>query len=149
MMAEYTKTPERQLVEAIARCWLSLKQAAQRHFTAKGFDLTMEQIMVLGLVQNQEGLNPGRIAQEIDRDRTTITRMLDGLERRNLVVRVPDRTDSRQKLVYLTKLARQRLAEMETFATDFLEGIMGNESVQDITGSIGLLTRVTDRAKSR
>lgn len=148
MMAEHEKTVERQLIESVGRCWLTLKQAAQRYFNAKGFDLTIEQIMVLTIVQNQEGINPGRIADEVDRDRTTITRMLDGLERRNLIARVPDKSDNRQKLVYLTKLAHQRLEEIETFAADFIARISEGEKDTEVAGAVALLTRVTARAKS-
>ena len=148
MMAENIKPIERQLMEAVGRCWLTIKQAGQRFLTAKGFDLTLEQIMALSIIEKNDGLNPGRIAQEIDRDRTTVTRMLDGLERRNLVVRVPDKSDNRQKLVYLTKLARQRLAELDIFAAEFIARLSEGEKAAEISASVTLLSRVTERAKS-
>ena len=130
-------------LRSVATCWIMIKRAGQRYLAERGYELTIEQVMVLSIVEEAEGLNLGAIADRIDRDRTTCTRMVDGLERRNLVVRVPDRSDSRQKLVYLTRLGRQRLAELDVFADEFVTGVFGDESDQDLRACVGVLERVT------
>ena len=43
------------------------------------------------------------------KDKTTITRWIDYLEKNNLVLRIPDKQDRRQNMVYLTNEAKELL----------------------------------------
>jgi len=53
----------------------------------------------------------GQSQQELcvctERDKPCTTRLIDTMEKHNLVVRVPDRTDRRVKLIYLTQKGKQ------------------------------------------
>ncbi|MCP4715967.1 MAG: MarR family transcriptional regulator, partial [Deltaproteobacteria bacterium] len=61
-----------------------------------------EQWMILLLLWQEDGRYPYQLAEIIGKDRAAITRLIDGLEKRNLVVRTPDKSDRRQKQVHLT-----------------------------------------------
>jgi len=71
-------------------------------FVSEGIDVTAEQWMILLLLWKEDGRSPYQIAEVIGKDRAAITRLVDGLEKRNLVVRIRDKNDSRQKQIYLT-----------------------------------------------
>ena len=122
-----------------------MRKAAQEVLSEQGYDVTMEQLFVLGALEEQDGQSLGNLAERVDRDRTTITRMIDGLERKNLVVRVPDQNDNRQKLVYLTRLGRQRMAEVDSLAERFSDNIFGGQSDEDIQAAIRLMDSITRR----
>ena len=46
------------------------------------------------------------------RDKTATTRWIDFLEAKDLVVRIPDKADRQQKLIYLTKKGREMVGEL-------------------------------------
>lgn len=110
-----------ELLRAIAFTWLHLRQRGKKMLTDLNYDLTFEQIMVLQILDLEDGLQLGVLAERADRERTTISRMVDGLEKRNLAVRVSDKYDKRQKLVYLTKLGKKKVEQLGPLVEDFME----------------------------
>jgi len=80
----------------------TLSNRLQNLFTKHGIDVTSEQWMILLLLWQEDGRFSSQIADIIVKDRAVVTRLVDGLEKRNLVVRIKDKNDSRQKQVYLT-----------------------------------------------
>lgn len=71
-----------------------------------GFDLSSEQWAVLVTLWHKDGQTQKYLGEITMLDKTNITRLIDGLEARNLVIRVPDQIDRRQKLIYLTRAGR-------------------------------------------
>ncbi len=94
--------PEDSLAFLLNKTTRALSTRLQWLFTGEGFDVTSEQWMILLLLWQEDGRFPYQIAEVIGKDRAAITRLIDGLEKRNLVVRIKDKDDSRQKQVYLT-----------------------------------------------
>ena len=107
------------LIRTIANSWLLIRQKAKRLLVEMSSDLTFEQLMILHLLDQEEGQNLGKIAEKADRERTTISRMIAGLEKRNLVVAIVNKEDKRQKLLYLTNLGKERLAMVSTRGEQF------------------------------
>jgi len=79
----------------------------QNVFLKAGHDITVEQWMVMLLLWQEDGQFQQQLADGINKDKATVTRQIDGLEKRNLIVRVPDRVDRRQKRVHLTNRGRE------------------------------------------
>lgn len=109
----------------IGRAARSVGGLLNRNMAACGHDVTCEQWSVLFNLSQQDGQKQQDLAQHTCKDKTSMTRLIDGMERRNLVVRIPDRKDKRQKLIYLTnkgkslqqdlmRIVKQTLAQAET-----------------------------------
>jgi len=47
--------------------------------------------------------------------------MVNGLEKHNLVVRIPGLNDKRQKLIYLTKLGKKQMEQMANFTEGLIK----------------------------
>jgi len=92
---------------AIARC-------LQKKFNAAGLNLTIEQWSVLYHLWKKEGISQQELCNATFRDKPSITRLVDNLEKLNLVKRVAAENDRRINLIYLTKQG-QKLQE-ETMA---------------------------------
>lgn len=84
-----------------------MRRTLSRNLTDKGFDLTAEQAILLWHLSADEGVTQKMMADCFDHDKVGITRWVDALENQDLVVRVPDRSDRRQKLVYLTEKGKK------------------------------------------
>ncbi|NOY36271.1 MAG: winged helix-turn-helix transcriptional regulator [Chlorobi bacterium] len=81
-------------------------------FTKRGFDVTAEQFGVLALLWYKEGVKQQYIADHLNRDKTTITRIIKNMMNRDLIVKVPDKLDKRNKLIYLTPKGKALQKEM-------------------------------------
>ncbi|MEZ4828429.1 MAG: MarR family transcriptional regulator [Bacteroidia bacterium] len=71
-------------------------------FRAAGYDLTVEHWIVLAHLWRKDGRNQQELAGMAGRHKTAITRAINWLEERDFVVRIPDKTDRRNNLIYLT-----------------------------------------------
>ena len=79
----------------------------QKSFVAAEQDVTVEQWMLLVLLWIRDGQHQQQLADTLGKDRTTVTRLIDGLEKQNLLIRIPDTENQRQKLIYLTHKGRE------------------------------------------
>ena len=99
--------PDDSLATLLNKTTRALSTRLQSIFTHAGFDVTSEQWMILILLWGEDGRSPYQIADIIGKDRAAVTRLIDGLEKRNLVVRVNDKKDRRHKQVYLTSQGKE------------------------------------------
>lgn len=71
-------------------------------FKENKIGITVEQFSILVLLFYQDGLNQQEISIRLNRNKTTITRVISNMERKKMIVRVTDKNDARGKLIYLT-----------------------------------------------
>jgi DNA-binding MarR family transcriptional regulator len=96
-------------------------------FSAAGFDVSYEQWSILVHLYRRDGQTQQELANIAVKDKAAITRLLNVLEKKNMVLRIPDRTDKRSKLVYLTHKAK----EFKTDLIDIVEDLL-KEAEQEI-----------------
>src|SRR3982074_2841293 len=82
----------------------------QKNFKLSALDITIEQWSVLYHLWKEDGLSQQQLCEATFRDKPSITRLVDNLEKLNLVKRVPSDNDRRINLIYLTGGA-QKLKE--------------------------------------
>jgi DNA-binding MarR family transcriptional regulator len=100
----------------------------QKNFRQAGLDITIEQWSVLYHLWKEDCLNQQELCNRTFRDKPSITRLIDNLEKQKLVKRMPSKTDRRINLVCLTDAAR----ELQDRTLDIANETM-NEALQDIT----------------
>lgn len=89
------------------KAYTALSRRLQKNLRDAGIEITGEQWSVLYALWEEEGLTQQELAQRTFREKTAITRLIDNIERSNLVIRVADKGDRRTNLIYLTKAGRQ------------------------------------------
>ena len=72
-----------------------------------GLEISLDQWVVLGPVRKNDGISQKDIAEYCGKDKTSITKIIDTLEKKNLVVRVTDQLDHRVKRVVLSQKGRE------------------------------------------
>jgi len=92
----------------IYRTALAMRGALQRVLKEHGFDITPEQYGILMLLREEEGLSQKEIGDVLFKDKPNISRMLDALERKRLILR--QSIDRRSFAIFLTEEGK-RLAE--------------------------------------
>src|ERR1700684_1601638 len=89
-------------------------------YRAAQFGMTRAQWAVLVRLERSEGLNQAELADTLDLQPITLTRLLDKLCDGGLIERRPDPDDRRAKRLFLTAAARPLLKQL---------GILGEETM--------------------
>ncbi|MDD5397744.1 MAG: MarR family transcriptional regulator [Dehalococcoidia bacterium] len=96
------------------------------------FNLTTPQYMVFNALWIGDGITIGELGQRVALDGSTITGILDRMEKNGYVERRPNAEDRRSALVYLTDKAREVGPRIIGFADELDATIRKNFSTQDM-----------------
>ena len=91
---------------------------------ARRFGHTRAQWAVLLRLERREGLKQSDLAEDLDIQPITLTRLVDRLCDNGLIERRPDPTDRRAKLLYLTPAARPLLDRISEQVEDVAETVL-------------------------
>lgn len=91
----------------------SVKQFAQRQFKELGFNITVDQWLVLRQLYEQDGLNQKELAERVFKDTPTLTRIIDLLCNKGLTERVIHPDDRRSFIVRLSPEGRSRVEQLK------------------------------------
>lgn len=88
-------------------CLTNLSAMAARNYLTRqlslhGIDMTIEQFKVMVVLWKEKASTQQNIADFVGKDKTSITRLIAGLEKRSLIQRATACTDKRCNLVTLT-----------------------------------------------
>jgi DNA-binding MarR family transcriptional regulator len=72
-------------------------------FALTGINISMDQFLVLIYLWQEDGRNQQELAELTFKDKASISRIIDLLEKKHLVKRLPDPDDRRHKLVFLSE----------------------------------------------
>jgi len=108
--------PEQPLLFLIKRTTRAFIRRLNRSFAEAGHDVTVVQWRILKCLWRTDGQRQQDLADVVHKDKTSITRIIDCMEKRNLVVRISDRLDRRQKLIYLTNKGKELQKELVQIA---------------------------------
>jgi DNA-binding MarR family transcriptional regulator len=120
----------------------SILSQLQKSFAAAGCDLSVEQWLLLVHLRDWDGQIHQQLAHSTYRDKTTITRLLDGLEKRVLVERVPDAADRRQKRVRIMPEGRSLIKKLKPLALKIQNRAMEDIAFEDIDVCKKILARI-------
>lgn len=138
---------EESLGHAMGRATRSLGALVNRHFARLGYDVTCEQWSVLVNLAKKNGQSQQELAAVLCKDKTSITRLIDNMENHSLVVRIPDKNDRRQKLIYLTKKAQNLQKELVVIIQDVLREAQKSINSNDLETCKKVLRQVYENTK--
>ena len=81
----------------------AIARRLQKKFNAAGLSITIEQWSVLYHLWKEDGKSQQELCNRTFRDKPSITRLVDNLEKLNLVKRVSSKEDRRINMIYLTQ----------------------------------------------
>ena len=129
-----------------------LINSAQRAMTKKfvqnatdsGLDISLDQWMVLGPIWQLESASQKELGEMCLKDKTNITRIIDALEQKNLVVRVEDQIDHRIKRVVLTNAGKQLFFDVLPIMEKTREEVRKDISNNDIETFKVVLSKILE-----
>jgi len=113
----------------------------QKNFRAAGLEITIEQWSVLYHLWKEDGLSQQELCNRTFRDKPSITRLIDNLEKQELVNRMPSSSDRRINLVALPNKAK----EMQQLTIDLANQTMNEALIGVKKEDIELVKQVFQR----
>lgn len=80
----------------------SYRQAIQKKLREFNIDLTFEMLQIMKCLYRKDRVNQQELANQTFKDKSSLSYLLNNMEKRQLVERVEDDVDKRNKLVVLT-----------------------------------------------
>ena len=93
---------------------------------ARQFGISRAQWIVLMRLDRSEGLKQSELAEMLDLQPISLTRLLDRLAESGLIERRPDPHDRRANRLYLTSAARPLLKQLAALGEDLMETVLQN-----------------------
>lgn len=84
----------------------------RKAFWEANFDLTIEQFIVLNILNTNDNLTQQDLAVRLNKDKSGVLRHIDELEKKKLLVRMTDDDDRRKKILMLTKKGVEAIKQM-------------------------------------
>lgn len=118
--------------------------AVYRHFTESfaELDLTQKQVSVLWLVDDHPGIAQTGIAARMRMDRATTMAIVNKLQARGYLVRLPSLSDGRKQALELTDAGRAVLAQAKRAVEQHEAWLRGRFSAREVETLLRLLQRI-------
>ncbi len=116
----------------------------QKNFRNAGLEITIEQWSVLCHLWREDSLSQQELGTRTFRDKASITRLIDNLEKQGLVTRVASTSDRRINLVCLTDIARPLQESTYHLANQTMNEALLNITKDEIETVKNVFQRVYD-----
>ncbi len=114
-----------------------------------GLDITKEQMVVLKVVNEQDGLNQNELASLTYRDKSSLARLLAKMEKKGYLYRRQNEEDKRINEVFLTPMGRDIFEECKVVIKDILQTMEQYLSETEIRDTIRVLKQVHKNFKAK
>ena len=122
----------------------AIARRLQKNFKQANVDITIEQWSVLYHLWKQDGLSQQQLCDATYRDKPSITRLVDNLEKLKLVKRVASKDDRRVNMIYLTPEAMDLQEKTMELANQTLNEALGGVTNGQIEIAKEVLQNVYD-----
>jgi DNA-binding MarR family transcriptional regulator len=112
-----------------------------QELSRQGFPLTSEQFSVIVHVWDQNGRPQYVLTERLYKDKTTMARLVAGLEAQGLLSRMPGQLDAREKNVFLTERGKDVMARVSVLVSEILETGQKGIGKQDLATCKKVLRR--------
>ena len=124
----------------IAGC--KLKQYTAALLKKSHIDLTPEQFLLIDLLWNQGPLSQQELSEQMNKDKNCITKLVDGIERKGLVVRHQNPNDRRSNTIIPTELADNLKDEAKSKGIMMLDKMVSGISEEELLNFLNTLDKL-------
>ena len=123
-----------QLIFAILNGKVStaINRKLYRNFRLHGIDISPEQWTILLSLWEKDGVTQQELCNATFKDKPSMTRLIDNMERQHLVVRISDKRDRRTNLIHLTKTGRELENQAFVRANQTLKEALDGVPLEDL-----------------
>jgi len=132
------------IMPLIGQLMCFMRQQTSQAYKDLGYDITAEAAQALMIIQHFEGLTQTKLAHILEKDKASVTRLLNSLVQLNLVERIQDTSDRRIIRAHITTKGKNTFAQfmpkLHALSDLTLQGI----SEADFKQTLSTLHRITN-----
>ena len=125
-----------------------LRRNIQLRIREQGIDLTFEMLEILSCLWKKDGVNQQELADLTLRDKSGITYLIDNLVKREIVTRVEDEKDRRNRLVFLTEKGLVLKEQLKSWGADLYDSAIPDIDLQQLQASLDLVNKMIANVKA-
>jgi DNA-binding MarR family transcriptional regulator len=125
----------------------AINRKLSRNFRQNGIEITPEQWTILLSLWEKDGITQQDLCNATFKDKPSMTRLIDNMEKQHLVVRISDKKDKRTNLVYLTKTGRELESQSFKIAISTLHEALQGISVEELKIGQEVLRKIFTNTK--
>ncbi|MCO6497884.1 MAG: winged helix-turn-helix transcriptional regulator [Chitinophagaceae bacterium] len=126
---------------------VAIARRLQKNFKEAGVDTTIEQWSILYHLWKEDGRSQQQLCDATFRDKPSVTRLVDNLEKNKLVKRVGDKKDRRVNLIFLTTEGKKMEEEAMKVANRTLNEALAGVPKKQIDLAKEVLQKVYDNLR--
>ncbi|NMM61525.1 MarR family transcriptional regulator [Clostridium sp. P21] len=115
----------------------------------ESYDITTEQWAVLLKLVEKEGINQKLLSKEVEKDQATLTRILDILERKSLIIRKKCDEDRRSFLIYATDKGKKLKKEVYPFIEELFKDMIYGIPKEQLDLFVDILDKINENMCTR
>jgi len=135
---------EKTLAPWLGKTMKMIDNHIQDIFHEKNIRLTKTQWVLLKKLHEKDGVPQQELAFLTGRDKTSLTRLVNTMEKKNLVARIPSKLDKRMNHIFLTTKGKSLFKETLPIIEDFVTSLQRNISEEQIEATIEVIKRVQE-----
>lgn len=116
----------------------------QEMFYERKIHLTKIQWVLLKKLDEKNGVAQQELAFLTGRDKTSLTRLINTMEKKSLVARIPSKSDRRINHIHLTKKGEKLFQETLPIMEGFAKSLQENISEEEIKQTINVIKKVQE-----
>lgn len=117
-------------------------------FKAQGVELSQPQLVMLIILLKNDAQPQNSLAFLTNRDKASLARLIDTMEKKNLVERLASEHDKRVNLICLTKNGRSTLIKAFPILQNVITTIQEDIPESDIKTTVQVLKKIVNNIKS-
>lgn len=125
----------------LAAC--KLKRYTSLMMRQNNIGLTPEQFLLIDLLWNQGPMSQQKIADQMQKDKNSVTKLVDALEKKELVVRSRDTRDRRSNIIVLTGKAETLKNGAKEAGISMLDNMLDGIDEEELKSFLATLSKMT------
>lgn len=126
----------------LAAC--KLKQYSAMMLRMNNIRLTPEQFLLIDLLWNQGPMSQQQLADSMRKDKNSITKLVDALERKELLMRQRSKKDKRSNIIVLTEKAEKMKEDAKEAGISMLDHVLDGISEEELRGFLSTLNKISE-----
>lgn len=131
-----------ELIEVLLYFRTEMKNYVQKKIRENELDITYEMLQVLGVLWIKGDRNQQDIADRLQKNKASLTSLIDNLEKRKLLQRTEDCNDRRNKIISLTAEGEKYRRRTQPLLDDFFSTAQQGIAASELQSAVSVLSRM-------
>jgi len=111
---------------------VGIKDGLRKEFLKSGYDITIDNFAILSRLWKQDNLSQQQLCELTCKNKSNLTRILDTMEKKDMIIRKPNLTDRRSFSIALTNYSHSLKDSLTLIAQEYSNKIFDTITETDI-----------------